>query len=132
MCPFVSLSYILITCRNCSFISLARIVIESGLAYVFTDLEESLYLEKLAVVLALCCLKTVIIEPNYLEEKNWRYLWVNKDKTLQLDILRYGVKCYNTVESKENKVNKLIKAEEGIKQPYINMDRYVFVSFKTP
>lgn len=70
MCPFVSLSYVLITCRNCSFISLARIVIESGLAYVFTDLEESSYLEKLAVVLALCCLKTVIIEPNYLEEKN--------------------------------------------------------------
>lgn len=70
MCLFVSLSYILITCRNCSFISLACIVIESGLAYVFTDLEEPLYLEKLAVVLALCCLKTVIIEPNYLEEKN--------------------------------------------------------------
>lgn len=67
----MSLLYILITYWNCSFTSLAHIVIESGFAYVFTDLKESLYLEKLAFcrLLAFCCLGTVIIEPNYLEEK---------------------------------------------------------------
>lgn len=62
------------------------------------------------------CLGTIIIEPNCVEEQ----IWVNKGNTLRLDILRYRVKCYNIVGSREEtKMNKLIKAEERQKLLYI-------------